>query len=135
MKKLIRSTVPMLLLVSMLMGSLAVAHASEASLQYKEIASITSGLTISNVGKATCEGKAMMWDEGFTVTVTVELKQDGETIKTWTSTSSESTVIYAGGIYYVPHGHTYVVTTTVTVYDADGNVIESPAKDSPSKYY
>lgn len=133
MKKLIRSTVPMLLLVSMLMGSLASAHASEVSLQYIEIASFSSGLRISNTGRATCEGTAMMWEDDITTTVTVELKKDGETIKTWTETGTE--VISAGGIYYVPKGHTYVVTTTVTVYDADGNVIECESKDSPSKYY
>lgn len=133
MKKLIRSTVPVLLLISMLMGSLAAAHASEVSLQYIEIASITSGLTISDTGRANCSGKARMWEDDFTVTVTVELKQDGTTIKTWTETGA--TFISAGGIYYVPKGHTYVVTTTVTVCDADGNEIESPSVDSPIKNY
>lgn len=132
MKKLIRSTVPMLLLVSMLMSNL-VAHALAVMPRYKEIANITSSLIISETGRATCEGKAAMWEDDFIVTVTVELKQDGETIKTWTSTGTG--IIPAGGIYYVPKGHTYVVTTTVTVCDADGNEIESPSVDSPIKNY
>lgn len=130
MKKLIRS-IPILMLVGILFCSQTV-HASEVQPRYIEIASITSKLTISNFGKASCYGTASLWDD-FTADVTVELKQDGTTIKTWTASGTE--YISAGGDYYVASGHTYVVTTTVTVYNANGGIIESPSKDSPSKYY
>lgn len=73
-----------------------------------------------------------LWDD-YTADVTVELKRDGITIKTWTASGSE--VISAGGTYYVTSGHEYVVTTTATVYDSNGKIVESPSKDSPSKNY
>lgn len=130
MKKLIRS-IPVFMLIGILFVP-QVARASEVQPRYIEIASITSGLTISNTGKASCSGTASLWDD-YTAKVTVELKQDGTTIKTWSSTGTA--YVAAGGDYYVESGHVYVVTTTVTVYNANGGVIESPSKDSPSKFY
>ena len=132
MKKRIRTTIPAFLIVSILLGNLLAAQASGVTPRYKGIASITSGLTISNTGKATCNGNIMLWDD-YTANVTVELKQDGTTIKTWTSSGSE--VVSAGGIYYVVSGHTYIVTTSVTVYTADGKFVESHFRDSlPTDY-
>lgn len=132
MKKLLRSAIPAFALFSILVGSLIGAQASEITPRYTGIATLTSGLTISDTGKATCAGKVMLWD-GYTADVTVELKRDGATIKTWVS--SGSGVVSAGGTYYVASGHEYVVTTTATVYDSNGKIVESPSKDSPSKNY
>ena len=132
MKKRIRTVIPAFLIVSILVGNLLAAQASGVMPRYKGIANFSSGLTISSTGKATCEGTAMMWDD-YTANVTVELMQDGTTIQTWTASGSE--VISAGGIYYVKSGHTYWVTTTVTVYTADGKFVESHFKDSlPTDY-
>lgn len=132
MKKTIRSAIPLFLLLAALAGNLVVAHASDIMPLYTGVASLTSGLTVSNTGKATCNGNVMLWDD-YTADVTVELKRDGITIKTWTASGSE--VISAGGTYYVTSGHEYVVTTTATVYDSNGKIVESPSKDSPSKNY
>lgn len=132
MKKLIHSTIPALLLLSLLLGSFSTAQAAGVTPRYTGIASITSGLTISSTGKATCNGNSIIWDD-YTADIAVELKQDGTTIKTWTSSGSE--IVSAGGTYYVKSGHTYVVTTTVTVYDSTGNVLDTVSKDSLPKDY
>ena len=132
MKKTIRSAIPLFLLLAALAGNLVVTHASDIMPLYTGVASLTSGLTVSNTGKATCNGNVILWDD-YTADVTVELKRDGITIKTWTASGSE--VISAGGTYYVTSGHEYVVTTTATVYDSNGKIVESPSKDSPSKNY
>ncbi len=132
MKKTIPSTILLFLLLTALVGNLVVAYASDIMPLYTGVASLTSGLTISTTGKATCSGKVMLWDD-YTADVTVELKRDGTTIKTWTSSGTD--VVSAGGTYYVTSGHEYVVTTTATVYDSNGKIVESPSKDSPSKNY
>lgn len=132
MKKLIRSTIPAFLIVSILLGTLLPVQAADVTPRYIGIASITSRLTISDTGKASCSGKAMLWDD-YSADITVELKRDGVTIKTWTS--SGSVMASASGTYYVTSGHTYIVTTYVTVYTADGRFVESHFKDSlPTDY-
>lgn len=131
-KKSIRATVFMLLLVSLFSASLVSAGAAQIGLMYTGVSSLTSGLTISSSGGATCGGRASV-RSGYTVDLTVELKQDGSTIKTWSS--SGNGIVSAGGTYYVMSGHSYVVTTTAEVFDSNGNLIEHPDKDSQVTYY
>ena len=132
MKKMIRSTIPAFLLLSILMCNISAAQATEVMPLYTGVGAIASGLTISNVGKATCEGTAVLYG-GYTADVTVELKRDGTTIKTWTNSGSMG--VTAGGIYYVMSGHTYVVTTTVDVYDSAGDWVATYTKNSLTKDY
>lgn len=132
MKKIAHSIIPALLLTSILLCNLVSVQATEISPRYTGITVLTASVDVSSAGKATSNGKVMLRD-GYTVDLTVELKQDGSTIKTWTT--SGSGIVTAGGTYYVKSGHTYTTTTTATVYDADGNVVESPSKTSPGKDY
>lgn len=132
MKKQVRSVISAVLLVCILASSFVAAKATEISPRYTGITVLTSGLTISDVGKATCNGKVMLRN-GYTADLTVELKRDGTTIKTWTASGTE--MVSVSGTYYVLSGHTYVVTTSATVYDANGTVVDSVSKDSPSKDY
>ena len=132
MKKLIRSTVPVLLFIGILVSNLMVAHASEITPRYTGISGLTAGMTISAVGRASCSGTVIV-RTGYTADLTVELKQDGNTIKTWTDSGTGS--LAAEGAYYVVSGHEYMVTTTVTIYDDSGNVVGNPSKDSPVKNY
>lgn len=132
MKQLIRSSIPAFLLLGLLLNGFSIAKATEIVPRYTGLAMITATVDVSSAGKAVCNGKAILRD-GYTVDLTVELKQDGVTIKTWTSSGSD--MVSAGGTYYVKSGHTYTTTTTATVYDADGNVVESPSKTSPGKDY
>ena len=46
-----------------------------------------------------------------------------------------SGTVTAGGTYFVTSGHDYVVTTTATVYDSNGKIVESPSKDSAEVSY
>ena len=130
MKKHIRPTILMLLAVSMLMAGFTTAQAVEP--RYTGITRINSTLTISAKGAARCTGEIML-RPGYTADLTVELKQDGTIIKTWTGTGSGT--ISAGSTYFVTSGHDYVVTTTATVYDSNGKIVESPSKDSAEVSY
>lgn len=129
MKKFIRSTATLFLLIGIVMATLTTTQAVEP--RYVGVATIYSSLEISSGGMATCSGKASLRN-GYTGSLTVELKRDGTAIKTWSS--SDSSNLTAGGIYYVESGHSYVVTTTVTVYEG-GKVVETPSKDSAKCNY
>ncbi|WP_294856590.1 hypothetical protein [uncultured Oscillibacter sp.] len=131
-KKSIRATIFTLLLVSIFSASLVSARATQIELMYTGVSSLSSSLTISTSGGATCAGRASV-RSGYTVDLTVELKQDGSTIKTWTSEGTG--IVSAGGVHYVMSGHSYVVTTTATVYDSNNHLVENPDKDSLVTYY
>lgn len=130
MKKHARSAISFLLLLGVLMASFTTAQAVEP--RYTGVAQISSTLNISKGGAASCKGNAVVWN-GYTVDLLVELKQDGETIKTWTNSGSGT--VSAGGTHYVKSGHDYIVTVTVTVYDSNNNVVDTPSKDSPKSSY
>lgn len=133
MKRKISSICIVVLIVSIFMTCLAPAFASDKiTPRYKAIAQISSGLSISSLGGASCAGDVVL-DDGYTADLVVELKQDGTTIKTWTS--SGSLVVSAGGLYYVMSGHTYVVRTTATVYNSNGKLVEIVAKNSLESTY
>lgn len=132
MRKTVRAALSSFLLLGILLTNIASAQEATITPRHTGISSVTSGLTISKSGCARCTGIVIVRD-GYTASIKVELKQDGSTIKTWTDSGTDT--VDAGGIYYVKSGHTYVVTTTVTVYDSDGKFVEKPSQDSPSKYY
>ena len=130
MKKHTRNVISLLLVLGALVANFGAAQAVEP--RYTGIRSIVSDLSISTVGEASCRGKVTL-ESGYTADLQVELKRDGTTIKTWTSSGSGN--ISAGGTYYVTSGHTYIVTTTATVYDKNGSQIETPSVDSAKKFY
>ena len=120
------------LLIAILFSNLTFAQAVNIEPRYTGIFNLRSTLNISDKGAASCSGYVSLRN-GYTADMTVELKQDGNTIKTWTK--SGTGVVSAGGTYYVMSGHNYVVTTTVDIYDAEDNFIESPSLDSVKRYY
>lgn len=130
MKKNIRYAISLFMLLGVLMANFATARAVEP--RYIGVSRIYSTLNISQSGAASCSGKVALRD-GYTADLKVELKQDGETIKTWTTSGSGT--FSTGGTYYVKSGHDYVVTTTATVYDSNEKVIESPSADSLKSSY
>ncbi len=132
MKKTSRSIVSLLLLLGILMTSIGAAHAAQIEPRYTGVSRIYSALKISEAGAASCSGSANI-RSGYTADIDVELKRDGTTIKTWTS--SGTNYISAGSTYFVTSGHSYVVTTTVTVYDSNGTIVESPSIDSQVSEY
>lgn len=133
MKRTIQAKVLMLFLFSaILLSHLTIVQAAGIQPRYTGIFQLRSTLNISTNGAASCTGKVSLRN-GYTADVTVELKQDGRTIKTWTKSGEE--VVSAGGTYYVVSGHDYVVTTTASVYDEDGALVESPSLDSVERHY
>ncbi len=130
MKRQIRFAISLVLLVGVLMANFVTALAIEP--RFTGIAQLFSRLSISADGAATCKGEVEL-RSGYSADLTVELKRDGTTIKTWTS--SGSSYVSAGGTYFVTSGHNYVVTTTATVYKSNGQWVESPSRDSIEKYY
>ena len=132
MKKSVRFTISMALILSMFVASLAAAQAAAIEPRYTGIYDLSASLSISEQGQASCYGQATV-KSGYTADITVELKRDGTTIKTWTN--SGSGIVSAGGTYYVTSGHTYVVTTSATIYDQNNHVVESPSKTTGEKTY
>ncbi len=130
MKKTVQSALALFLTLALLVAGTATVFAMQP--RFTGIIYMYSTLQISSAGKTTCEGKAYL-RSGYTADVTVELKQDGTVIKTWTDSGSGDVI--AGGSYYVATGHEYVVTTTVEVYDANGTLVDNPSKDSQTKTY
>lgn len=129
--KTVHKTISALLLISILMASLVTTQAAGIEPRFTGISSLSSGLSISSNGGAKCSGVAIV-RSGYTVDLTVELKQDGNTIKTWTASGSDR--VSAGGTYYVMSGHEYVVTTTAEVYEGR-TLVESPSTDSLTSSY
>lgn len=130
MKRSIRTAAALLLLLGTLTATLTAAQAVEP--RFTGISTLTSTLNISSSGAASCSGSVRLYS-GYTANLTVELQKDGSTIKTWTNSGSGK--ITAGGTYYVPSGHDYVVVTTATVYDSNSVEVESPSATSPEKSY
>lgn len=90
---------------------------------YKFIHSLMADLTISTTGKATCTANAKT-EPNYTVEIVCELRNsNGATLKSW----SDSNTWYAsaGGSWYVKSGSQYQVVATATIYDADGNYVDS----------
>ena len=99
-------------LMSMLIPA-AAAQPPEINPRYVGISNISAGLAISTSGKATCVSSVMP-DNRYTVTLTMELQQDGRTIKSWnTPVGTSQTVLEKS--YNVTSGHDYQVVATATV--------------------
>lgn len=131
-KKSKRSITSLLLLVALLMANLVPAQAVQIEPRYTGITGLSTVLTISASGGAKCGGEVIALS-GYTADLTVELKQDGTTIKTWTA--SGTGVVSAGSTYYVKSGHDYVVTTSVEVYTSSNTLVCTASKDSPESSY
>lgn len=89
---------------------------------YVGITDLFSGLTISSNGKASC--KATTYNNGtHDVTLTIALKQDGSTIKSWNVVTSDGFNSVEKN-YFVTSGHSYQVVVTATI-SASGSYINS----------
>ena len=130
MKRYIRSALSIILLLGALIVNLAPAQAVEP--RFAVVTDLVASLSVSSSGKASCSG-AVYVDEGYTVDLKMELKQDGTTIKTWTN--SGSGMVRVSGNYYVTSGHNYMVVTTATAYTSSGQWVESQVKNSDEKHY
>ena len=83
-----------------------------------------ANIDISSGGKAECYGYVQIRD-GYSVDMTVELKRDGRTIKSWSD--SGKTEVEIIGTYYVTSGHDYQTVVSVDVYNSRGTLVDSPS--------
>lgn len=132
MKRNIQKVVSLVFLMGILITNFATVQAAGIEPRYVGINYLLSSLNISS-GVATCKGTSKP-KTGYTVDLLIELKQDGTTIKTWTA-SGGGTTVNGGGVYSVKSNHDYIVTTTATVYDEDGKIVEITFEDSEKCHY
>ena len=98
--------------------------ATEISPRYTGISLLDANIDISSGGKAECYGYVQIRD-GYSVDMTVELKRDGRTIKSWSD--SGKTEVDIIGTYYVTSGHDYQTVVSVDVYNSRGTLVDSPS--------
>lgn len=132
MKRRICTTIWLFLLFGVLMVNFAAAQENQIEPRYVGIDSIYSALDISSSGKATCTGRVVV-KSGYTADVTVELQQDGSTIKTWTD--SGAGFIRISKTHYVSSGHGYTVKTSATIYDSNEKIVATMSDTSEEKTY
>ncbi|WP_305131173.1 hypothetical protein [uncultured Oscillibacter sp.] len=95
---------------------------TEISPRYTGISKITAGLTINAGGYAHCLGEVRS-NNGYSAILTVELQQDGTTIKSWTNSGEGLCSVDEG--YNVAKGHSYQVIVTAEVKNSRGIVVET----------
>lgn len=105
--------------------------------RYTNITRISSGLTISTLGRASCTGSSTLrYELDSTLTMVLQqFKNDRWTdIKEWSENYSGSGPKLMDKSWYVSKGYRYRMVTTIKIYE-DGEVIETVSCDSPIKEY
>lgn len=100
--------------------------------QYTGIYQYSVDLDISSLGYASCYG-AVSPNSGYSVDLTMELQQDGTTIKTWTDSGSLLLILEKG--QFVEKRHYYQVVLTVDIKNSKGVIVSSPSLRSNMLYY
>lgn len=108
-------------------GVKAAANEAEVSPRYTGMSLLAATLDISFAGRASCYGYARILS-GYSADLAVELQQDGETIKTWTSSGTKEIEILKD--YWVAPGYDYQVIATATVKDSSGLIVDISSIDS-----
>lgn len=106
--------------------------------RFEHLSRISSGLTISSLGRAACGGSFTTYDEyDSRMTMTLQQFVDSEwvDIKEWSQDFTGSGVKMMDKGYYVKSGYRYRMTVTVEILDSDGSVLETEYCDSPIKEY
>ena len=106
--------------------------------RYKNISTISAGLSISSLGRAACTSSVTLRnDYSGTLTMTLEQlnsKDRWVEITSWSTEFSGSGVVQLDKGYYVDKGYNYQVITHVEVRDGD-ETIETAGHYSPMKFY
>ena len=142
MKKRMKTFLSMLLAVCLLSTNVLAAGATDEDYGvmpcFDHISSVAVGLSISLAGRATCSTGITLYDSTHSCTVDMVLyRYDGSTweeVKNWVY-SDDGPDIDLDKYWYVTSGYDYQVQAWVSVYDADGDLIETMVGDSPIKSY
>lgn len=125
MKKTFRRALAIVFAATILLTTVISASAAQppvAEPMYVGISNLSASLSISSLGKASC-GAATYNNGTYDVTLTIALKQDGSTIKSW-NVATEDGFNSIEKTYYVTSGHSYQVVVTATI-TASGSYINS----------
>ena len=126
-KKLVTSMLAFLLLTVVVPPFLYTAEA--ATPRYIAINDFRTDLEISDSGSASCSTKVSFVYTTYTVEITMKLQRTSmtesqwTTIRTWTTTGSGTVAM--DRVWLVNSGYFYRLIVTATVYDANGNFVET----------
>lgn len=107
--------------------------------RFTHISRISSGLSISTSGRASCTGSYTIYktfDLDSRMTITLQRDDNGwKDVQTWSEdfTGSGFKILDKG--YYVSSGYRYRLVTVMQIFDDNGNVLETASCDSPIKEY
>lgn len=107
----------------------------EISEQYVAVGSISAFITLDTSGKASCTGYVNLRN-GYTASVNLQLQQylGGCWVPVITWSEEGGPTITLTGSRYVTSGYSYRSVTTATVYDSDGNSVETVSGVSKTVY-
>jgi len=126
MKRLLSFLLMLVLILSMALPTFA-AEGPYVQPRYKHIATFSAEIEYGNWGIATCRSVVTI-DDGYQVTLTMSLQQSSgndswKDVKTWTDQGYSGASITQE--YSLLNKYSYRVLATATVYDLDGNWIET----------
>ncbi|MCY1713527.1 hypothetical protein [Caproiciproducens galactitolivorans] len=105
---------------------------------FVNIMSMAAGLSINSAGRATCTGAVNLYDDSYTVKMTVDLQKSTgsgwSSVKTWVVNGKGNAGAQLSAHYYVTSGR-YRVCTTARVYNASGKLVETESAYSAEKTY
>lgn len=124
-KKLISLLLAISLLCAVNVGAVSYQpERSEISPRYVGINLFDAKLSISTSGKATCTVSVRPSSPTYKIDLNFMLQNnDGDVIKSWSVSGERS--INVEKVWYVKSGSQYQVVATATIYDADGNYVDS----------
>lgn len=121
-------------------GTCFTTFVSAASIQpeikpmYTGLSRLSSSLTISSTGTATCSATGTI-KSGYTATITMQLHRgSGAVVRTWTFTGVTGAFMYSktqGSLT----ADTYYVSVNAKVYDGNGIMVDNVTVNSVSKIY
>jgi hypothetical protein len=105
---------------------------------FMNISFLDAGLSINSSGLANCSGVVNLYNNNYSVVLTVQLQKynsgSWSTIKIWTSSGKGIAGTIIDQYYYVAGG-TYRVCSTAQVYNTSGYLIERESVYSATRTY
>lgn len=133
--KTLKKVIAALFVATYLLSTCAVAFAKPpetAEPMYTGISSLVCEISISQNGCASCYGRAINYT-GYSTTLRMDLRRDGTTIKSWTT--SGSGLVSLDKDYYVVSGHSYRVVVVATVKNSSGTTVGTYTADTRAVAY
>lgn len=129
MKRLLSFLLMLVLVFSMALPAFAI-ETPHVQPRYKHISTFSAEIEYGNWGIATCRSVVTI-DEGYQVTLTMSLQRSRgndswEDMETWTNQGNSGASITEKRA--LSNTYNYRVLATATVYDLDGNWVETETK-------